>query len=221
MTYTYKPLVGISSITDQNNKTQFYEYDNLKRLALVRDKDNNILKKICYNYAGQIENCVSACPPDAPANWQNTATPPTCQQGACGNTGYQLQEQVDINPCSPSHNQVQWVIAGYNPTACSLPTCVNLTSTNVTGASGYTATYTNNAYPYTVYSFAVPTATGLQSLGSIPEGSYTLSITRTTGTPSYATFKSGCFKQTITDFSAIFYNVAVSSVTCNSIYINT
>jgi 20S proteasome alpha/beta subunit len=57
-TYTYAPLIGMTSQTDINNRTAYYEYDNFNRLVLVRDHDNNIVKKICYNYAGQAENCV-------------------------------------------------------------------------------------------------------------------------------------------------------------------
>ncbi|MGC4101142.1 DUF5977 domain-containing protein [Ferruginibacter sp.] len=56
-TYTYKPLTGVTSETDANGKTIYYEYDFANRLTLIRDKDNNIIKKICYNYAGQVENC--------------------------------------------------------------------------------------------------------------------------------------------------------------------
>jgi hypothetical protein len=56
-TYTYIPLVGISSITDINNRVSTYEYDALSRLWLIRDNEGNILKKYCYNYTGTQENC--------------------------------------------------------------------------------------------------------------------------------------------------------------------
>ena len=56
-TYSYEPLIGITSQCDANNRLSYYEYDALNRLSLIRDQDNNIIKKICYNYAGQVENC--------------------------------------------------------------------------------------------------------------------------------------------------------------------
>jgi hypothetical protein len=56
-TYTYKPLIGMSSSTDINGRTTFYEYDSFARLSLMKDKDGKILKKFCYNYAGQPEDC--------------------------------------------------------------------------------------------------------------------------------------------------------------------
>ncbi|HMI61295.1 MAG TPA: hypothetical protein VK518_10310, partial [Puia sp.] len=56
-TYTYQPLVGITSELDPAGHCTTYEYDNLNRISLVRDKDKNILKKYCYDYAGQPMNC--------------------------------------------------------------------------------------------------------------------------------------------------------------------
>lgn len=50
-TYTYKPLVGITSESDPKNIMKTYEYDAQGRLRLIRDHDGNILKKFEYNYA--------------------------------------------------------------------------------------------------------------------------------------------------------------------------
>jgi hypothetical protein len=221
-TYTYWPMIGVTSICDQNNKVTHYIYDAFNRLGLIKDEDGNILKKICYHYVGQAENCVTPCT-DLTPNFQNTATPLRCQKNNNINTGYREQEKMDMNSCSPTYQQTQWVLAGYDTTACPLPPPgaipVNLTSTNVAGWSGYTASYYNTATSIT-YSFAVSTTTGLQSLGTVPEGNYTLTISRTTGTPIWAVFESGCWKQAITDYSATFYNVEVSNATCNSIRID-
>jgi YD repeat-containing protein len=57
---TYKPLIGITSETDINGKTTFYEYDGFGRLCLVRDNNYDILKRICYNYSGQPIACLLA-----------------------------------------------------------------------------------------------------------------------------------------------------------------
>lgn len=57
-TMTYSPMIGLTSMTDENNQLQFYEYDAFGRLELIRDKNNNILKRICYNYKGQVEDCI-------------------------------------------------------------------------------------------------------------------------------------------------------------------
>ncbi|GGH76707.1 hypothetical protein HNQ91_004303 [Filimonas zeae] len=56
-TYLYKPLVGIKREIDMNGNSTYYEYDLFNRLNLVRDKDNNIIKKFCYNYQGQQTEC--------------------------------------------------------------------------------------------------------------------------------------------------------------------
>ncbi len=52
-TYAYDPLVGMTSATDTNGQTTYYEYDTFGRLYLVKDSEGNILKKYEYHFQGQ------------------------------------------------------------------------------------------------------------------------------------------------------------------------
>lgn len=49
-TFTYKPLYGISSMTDANNITTYYEYDDFGRLKLTRDYKGNVTNMYQYKY---------------------------------------------------------------------------------------------------------------------------------------------------------------------------
>nr|WP_315423731.1 hypothetical protein [uncultured Pedobacter sp.] len=49
-TYTYKPLVGISSFTDEKGQKIYYEYDNFQRLKNVLDQHGNVIKNNTYHY---------------------------------------------------------------------------------------------------------------------------------------------------------------------------
>lgn len=49
-TYTYKPLVGVTSVTDPSGRTTSYEYDDLGRLIIIKDDRGNVLKSYEYNY---------------------------------------------------------------------------------------------------------------------------------------------------------------------------
>ncbi|MBG8556145.1 hypothetical protein [Hymenobacter guriensis] len=50
ITYTHRPGVGVTSMSDTNNKPVFYEYDGLNRFSVVKDQEGNILKTLEYNY---------------------------------------------------------------------------------------------------------------------------------------------------------------------------
>jgi hypothetical protein len=49
-TYTYKPLIGIASVTDASAKTSFYHYDAFGRLEKIVDHNNNVVKQYEYHY---------------------------------------------------------------------------------------------------------------------------------------------------------------------------
>jgi len=48
--YTYDSGKGMTSAADQNQINTFYEYDDLGRLKIIRDKDLNIINRYIYNY---------------------------------------------------------------------------------------------------------------------------------------------------------------------------
>ena len=49
-TYTYDPLIGVTSITDPRGQTVYYEYDAFNRLEKVKDQDGRVLSKNEYHY---------------------------------------------------------------------------------------------------------------------------------------------------------------------------
>lgn len=49
-TYTYNPLVGITSKTDPRGVTTTYVYDTFNRLNYVKDNNGNTIQKYDYNY---------------------------------------------------------------------------------------------------------------------------------------------------------------------------
>lgn len=202
-TYTYKHLAGVTTIVDPNNKRSTYLYDSFNRLILVRDQDGNIVKRICYNYQGQAENCtIPSCDYTLPI-WQNTSTPLRCEIVSCAYTGNQQQEKTDVNPCSSTYNANQWVNVGYNPSAC---TAMLATITYGTSYSGYTIEYTSSTG--IKYSFTIPASPPSGTLGCVPVGKYTIRIYRTSGTPINTTFMVG--SNIVSGTEATFNNISLS-----------
>lgn len=48
--YTYKPLIGVSSITDPSGRTTFYEYDSFGRLQYIKNHEGHYLQNFDYHY---------------------------------------------------------------------------------------------------------------------------------------------------------------------------
>lgn len=55
---TYDELSGITSQCNENGIITYYKYDSFGRLRLVQDQEGNVLKKICYRYAGVESDCI-------------------------------------------------------------------------------------------------------------------------------------------------------------------
>jgi len=57
-TYSYEPLIGLTSSADPNGEITSYEYDGLNRLKNIKDYQGNIVKNFQYNYRS---SCGSNC----------------------------------------------------------------------------------------------------------------------------------------------------------------
>ena len=58
-TYTYGPLIGITSQCDENNRIIYYEYDGFGRLILIKDQDKKIVEKDLLQFfrpTGELHN---------------------------------------------------------------------------------------------------------------------------------------------------------------------
>ncbi len=55
-TYTYDPLIGVTSVTDPKGKRLYYIYDEFNRLKEVKDQDGNLVSDYKYHYKGQPNN---------------------------------------------------------------------------------------------------------------------------------------------------------------------
>ncbi|MFY0602956.1 MAG: RHS repeat protein [Flavobacteriaceae bacterium] len=48
--FTYDPLIGVTSITDPRGRTIYYHYDSFNRLQFIKDHDGNIVNENQYHY---------------------------------------------------------------------------------------------------------------------------------------------------------------------------
>ena len=53
-TYTYTPLIGMTTSCDPDSKVTYYYFDGLGRLKWAKDQDGNILKTYQYHYSGGV-----------------------------------------------------------------------------------------------------------------------------------------------------------------------
>jgi len=72
-TYTYTPFVGVTSETDFNGRTTYYEYDAFNRVMNIKDFQFNLLKNFFYNYATHPTTPLIPPPAQVPVTMANPA----------------------------------------------------------------------------------------------------------------------------------------------------
>ncbi|GGB17625.1 hypothetical protein [Puia dinghuensis] len=56
--YTYDPVVGLTSVCDKSDHFNYYSYDQYGRLVTVMDQNGNIVKQYDYEYGNSQESCM-------------------------------------------------------------------------------------------------------------------------------------------------------------------
>ncbi len=214
-TYTYEPLVGISSKCDVANKINYYEYDDLNRLILIRDQDNNILKKIGYNFYGQPEtngiyyNTQQTGPfikNDCPSGFTGSTVPLTIP----ANVFHSTAGVSDANNKAIAYGQAYANAVG----TCTAPP-VTVEGYN-TKTSLYQVKFTNTSTS-TNYTFNLtPNTFSTFTLGSIPAGNYNVQFYAWMAASVSATFYVNGFTQFGT--TATFSNISINSLTTEKMY---
>jgi hypothetical protein len=203
-----------------NNRVSYYEYDGMGRLSLVRDQDRNVLKRYCYNYAGQSIAC---------NQYYNTAKSGSFTRNNCG-TGYtggtvtytvaagaygSLVSQAAAD--SLAQNDVNSNGQAYaNTNGTCTATGITITATNLTGLSGFTATCTNTSTSVKTV-LSIPAAGG--TLGTLVAGTYNITFAKQ-GNTSTQYLYSVCIYSSAASVTVTFSNVVISS-SCNSMNIDT
>jgi YD repeat-containing protein len=180
--YTYACGVGVTSTVDPQGRINYYEYDLFSRLIDIKDQDQNIVKRYCYNYTGQTDACPAPgfgnqATQQLPYTGKETCgtgtTPATINYSIPANTYYAADQTTANNLASAAQ------VAQGQALANSLPCLAEVTGTNAT-AFAFTATFTNVSTG-AVSSSGVYPAYSNTPLLPLPVGTYNLSLTSTTG----------------------------------------
>lgn len=152
-TFTYKPLVGMTSQTDAKGMTTYYEYDSFQRLKAVKNHNGEILKTYCYNYAGQLTDCNSS------AGGTTQASPSLVY----------ARVEVENSSTSPtsdgSSTDADFYVALYSDANCTQPVSLRQSLDVNVGASS--SAYENNSYSSLSWTdtYTVPANTNRQYIG--------------------------------------------------------
>lgn len=196
-TYTYTPLIGMTSRCDINNDITYYEYDGLGRLAFIRDQDNNIMKKYGYNYAGQQFK---------PNQFVSSLQTKTFVKNDCSDTenfsGSEVEDTVEEGMFESDSSQAEADSlarayldsagqANANYTGTCLP-LLQLLLANYDRIAGFTIKLTSVVDTARTYTIAFPEdSDSAMSLQRIPQGRYDIEVSKPDNTESYVFTVSG------------------------------
>ena len=225
-TYTYSLSGDMTSETDPRGRTLYYIYDIFNRLTLIKDNENNAVKKICYNYAGQPENCNLPLSGGGGASiYYNTAASQTFTRNNCapGYGGSQVTYTVAANTYSSTISQADAdaqaqadITANGQNYANTNGACFQIF--NVTGSNAKNKAFTVSFYNTVTtanYSFTLNAFASNVTLGQVPAGTYNVSFSPQ-GSPITATFNVNGFSQSGVIY-AVFYNISVTTVATVSV----
>ncbi|MGX1929365.1 hypothetical protein [Flagellimonas sp. 2504JD4-2] len=86
-TYTYDPLIGVTSTTDPSGYTSYYVYDHFGRLKYIKNKDGEVLGENRYNYRVEPIDAQTSASLTSVTSGQ-TVTLTTTATGGTGNFQY-------------------------------------------------------------------------------------------------------------------------------------
>ena len=192
-TYTYDAFGNTKAVCDINNRPTYYEYDAFQRLRVIRDQDRNVIKKICYNYAGQPSACEGK-------TFTNTAQSQNFRRLNCSPSYYNGSTVVYTVPANTYFSEISAEDANqqalddisangqnYANTngTCAAPAMISLKYINP-GSTSMTAKFKHVPSGVT-YTFTLSPAVTLQTtVGQIMEGGpYDVTITPNSGLYSY------------------------------------
>jgi len=191
ITYTYDIIGNLTSTMDQKGLTTYYEYDSFQRLKNIRDKDRNIVKSYCYNYAGQANGCYINQPAFTNATLNSSYFKNDCNSGYTGTAvGYAVSAGAYISNISQqdADDQASADVAANGQRYANINgSCVQLvtiTLTNTTN-SGYQINFTG---PFNItFDFlnngtkTIQVPVGTYSVDIYPTGAYVNHTIKFTG----------------------------------------
>ncbi|WP_407489354.1 DUF5977 domain-containing protein [Elizabethkingia anophelis] len=161
-TYTYNPLIGVTSITPPSGIREIYKYDLANRLESVKDIDGNLLKEYQYQYKKEVITHYNTeksqpftrnnCPAGTTPGIYNYIVPANKYSSVISKADAEQQAQNDINANGQifaNNNATCTPIITYYSTEKSQTFTKNNCSTGTTPGT-YTYTVPANRYTSTV-----------------------------------------------------------------------